>query len=160
MHNNIKVAIAGGVALCFGLLTVRKMFQNSTYNKVYNGYIKAGIPATLAKLMLAQNIGETANYTSNVFKKNLNIGGMKYVKGNKYQAGPGTMSPEGNAYAKYATIENSAADQAAWYLRRISSFSPIKTVAEFAIKLKEHWYYTDSVANYTAMLNGSMKKIV
>jgi len=46
---------------------------------IYDAALKGGFNPTSAKLVVAQAKHETCNYTSNVFKKNNNLFGMKFV---------------------------------------------------------------------------------
>jgi len=77
-----------------------------------------GMPTNMQYLLVAQAKFETANFTSNVFKTNNNLYGYKRVAGAKYQIGLGLISPEGNNYADYATLEDSVKEVCAWIRRR------------------------------------------
>lgn len=125
-----------------------------TDQKIYGELIKNGIPRNLALLIVAQSKHETANYTSNVFRSCNNAFGYKYV-GQTLSTGPCTGSPEGDRYAKYATVENSAKELALWIKRRQAEgkfpqdLTTITTAAKYALLLKNSGYYGDSVSNYT-----------
>jgi hypothetical protein len=116
--------------------------------RIYDTLIAQGLSATLAKLVVAQTKHETANYTSNVYKTLNNIGGYKYV-GQKIAIN-GTGSPEGNNYAKYKSIEDSAIDLAGWYKRRATTFNAIKggDIQAYCNALKTYEYYTNPVSEY------------
>ena len=77
--------------------------------KIYNTAVQQGFNPIAAKLIVAQARFESADYTSNVFKKNNNTSGVKYI-GQK-NATQGTLSPEGNYYAKYDTVQDSLNDK-------------------------------------------------
>lgn len=116
----------------------------------------------LAGFMVAQSKHETANYTSNVFKNNNNAFGYKYYKGSLYQLSAGTGSPEGNAYAKYRNVQDSAREVADWIGRGQTAFSAVKTIADFATALKNgrpgyEYYHTPSNQTAQASINNYIK---
>jgi uncharacterized FlgJ-related protein len=84
---------------------------------IYDIAVKNGFTPQAAKLIIGQARVESANYTSQVFKNNNNMFGMKYV-GQKL-AQRGTLAPSSertsgdvntNYYAKYASPQDSARD--------------------------------------------------
>ena len=109
--------------------------------------------AVLARLAVAQSKHETGNYTSAVFKNNNNAFGYKYYPGSDWQLKAGTLSPEGNSYAKYSSVENSANEIAAYINRRKTLFSFVNDADSYARVLKTEGYYGDSLANYSRGLN-------
>lgn len=124
--------------------------------------IKAGIPKSLALLIVAQAKHETNNFTSKVFQENNNAFGYKYIKGATLQLEHGRMSPEGNAYAHYKNLKNSTKEIIAWIYRRVKekkfpNLDTIKTPQQYAIYLKITGYYTDTIHNYTMGLKKFLK---
>lgn len=113
----------------------------------------------LASLMLAQAKLETGNFTSNVFKTNKNAYGYKYYKGSIWQAGPGVMSPEGNTYANFRTVGDSAKEVADWLGRRAKNFNSVTTPEAYAQALKAAGYYGTTWQKYAAMLRRFMQDI-
>jgi len=104
----------------------------------------------LAKFMTAQSEHETGNYTSRVFKTNNNAFGYKRVNGSAYQLGAGRLSPEGDSYAAYASVSDSAKEVAAWIGRRKAQFVGVKTADEYVHTLKANGYFGDKETNYLA----------
>lgn len=120
--------------------------------------ISRGLPPNFQKLLVAQAKHETANFSSNAFKKNNNLYGYKSVKGAKWQTGAGITSSEGNAYAHYASIEDSVNEVIDWIKRRQKEGkfpADLRMInsSEYAQLLKNSGYYGDTVANYTRGLN-------
>ena len=104
----------------------------------------------LARFMVVQSQHETANYTSHVFTTNKNAFGYKRVVGSSYQIGNGVKSPEGDSYAKYASVADSAKEVAAWIGRRKNQFVGVKTVDEYIHIIKQDGYFGDKESNYLA----------
>jgi len=140
---------------------------------IYNNAIKAGFTPTSAKLIVAQSRLESADYTSNVFKNNNNMFGMKFV--GQPLATKGTLAPEserscgGNCnsdyYAKYNTPADSARDLTERLFkitRNGIGFNDIKNstdALDYAIKLKKRGYFGATAQSYAAGLNAKLKKI-
>jgi uncharacterized FlgJ-related protein len=131
--------------------------------QIYNTAIEQGFNPIAAKLIVAQARFESADYTSNVFKKNNNTSGVKFI-GQK-NAVQGTLSPEGNYYAKYNTIQDSLNDKIVrLYNIRMRGVTPeqlknAKDAAEFARLLKQRGYYGSSEAEYAAGLKSKLLRI-
>lgn len=121
-------------------------------NEAVKALILAGMKPEFLPIAIAQIAHETAGFTSNVAITCNNLSGIKYI-GKSYQnATKCTGSPEGNSYAKFENYTAWAAD----YIRILSNgYRPIdaKNVNDFAYRLKQNNYYTDTVTNYTAGLN-------
>lgn len=126
----------------------------SVEQRIRNAAQLKGMPANIRTLLVAQAKHETANFTSNAFKKNNNLYGYKRYKGSKYQIGNGITSSEGDAYASYASIEDSVKEVCDWILRRQKEGKFPEDLRfvdadQYAGYLKDAGYYGDSVANYT-----------
>jgi len=108
----------------------------------------------LADFLVQQTKHETANYTSRVFKENNNVCGYKHTDVSIYidKTRSGRKSPEGNNYAAYKNIEDSARELADWIGRRRASFDRAVTHLQYATALKTNGFYTDSIENYVAGL--------
>lgn len=130
---------------------------------IYDIARRSGFPDNFARLVVAQCKHESANYTSNVFKLNNNLNGYKFV-GQKI-AKKGTLSPEGDYYAKYAKVEDSVLELVNWIKRRQlekkfpADLSTINSPAKYAELLKAAKYYGDPVEVYSKGLIRWIKKI-
>jgi hypothetical protein len=129
-------------------------------NIIYQIAIKDGFNSNAAKLIVAQARFESADYTSNVFKNNLNTSGMKYI--GQPLATRGTLAPynersdsckrggtcaNSDHYAKFKSVEDSAKDKIERnYNKTIFGVPPLElkkatTAEEFANVLKQRRYY-------------------
>jgi hypothetical protein len=119
--------------------------------------LDAGMKETFLPLAIAQIAHETAGFNSKVAITCNNLSGIKYIAKPYQIATACTNSPEGNNYARFANYTDWAKD----YIRILSmGYKPInaKDVTDFAYRLKQNNYYTDSVANYKAGLNAWINK--
>lgn len=101
--------------------------------------------------MVAQSAHESADWTSPVFLSCNNGFGYKYV-GQKLAISACTNAPEGGAYAKYASFEDSVKDVAGWIMRRKDKFANVQTIDDYSLALQQNGYYGDTLAKYTAAL--------
>lgn len=140
---------------------------------IYDAAIKGGFTPTSAKLVVAQARHETGNYTSNVFKKNNNLFGMKFV--GQPLATRGTPAPKSewgcggtcnsDFYSKYASVSDSVQDLINRNLkitRKGVTFQQLvnaKDSTEYANLLKQRGYYGATVALYDRGLKSALTKL-
>jgi len=140
---------------------------------IYNTAIQQGFNPTGAKLIAAQARFESADYTSNVFKKNNNTSGIKFI--GQANAVRGTLAPanertcnggcNSDYYAKFNTVQDSINDKIVrLYNIKMRGVTPeqLKNVTdstEFANLLKQRGYYGASAAEYAAGLKSKLLKI-
>lgn len=145
------------VLILLGIILINYLFKKnmSIEQKILAAAKSKGMPSNMQRLILAQAKHETANFSSNAFKKNNNLFGYKAVSGAKWQIGNGITSSEGNAYAAYSSIEHSVYELCDWITRRQAQgkfpvdLTTITTPEMYATLLKNSSYYGDTVANYT-----------
>jgi len=127
-------------------------YQATIYKAAFDKLKSLSFPnaAELAKFMVVQSQHETANYTSKVFKTNNNAFGYKRVNGSAYQLGAGRLSPEGDNYARYSSLSDSAKEVASWIGRRKKDFVSVKTADQYVHTLKLQGYFGDKETNYLA----------
>lgn len=122
---------------------------------IYDTAIKQGFSPVAAKLIVAQARFESADYTSSVFRANLNTSGMKYI--GQPLASRGTPAPSNERtcnltcnsdfYAKFGSVQDSATDKIVrLYSRTMGGVTPeqlknVKDADEFARLLKKRRYY-------------------
>lgn len=111
-------------------------------------YVSAAVARRLAGFAVAQAKFESANFSSNVFKKNLNPIGYKYYSGSLWQIGSGVKSPEGDSYAKFASVGDAARELADWIKRRRSDFMNVDSLAEYVSMMKKNGYFGDHESIY------------
>lgn len=145
---------------------------------IYDVAIKNGFKPSAAKMVVAQARFESADYTSNVFKNNLNTSGMKYI--GQPLATRGTLAPvsersakcvrEGvcsnrDYYAKFASVSDSAKDKIERnFSKTIKGVTPeqlknAQTPEEFARLLKQRGYYQDKETTYANGLKAKLLRI-
>lgn len=141
--------------------------------QIYNTAIQQGFNPVAAKLIAAQARFESADYTSNVFKNNNNTSGIKFI--GQPNAVQGTLSPEGNYYAKFNTIQDSINDKIVrLYNKTMGGVTPDQlkssnSADDFATKLKKRNYFGNysyataqgqkEAANYAAGLKSKLLRI-
>lgn len=145
---------------------------------IYETAIKEGFNPAAAKLIVAQARFESADYTSNVFRNNLNTSGMKYI--GQPLATRGSLAPmnersatcraggqcaNGDHYAKFASVADSAKDKIQRnYNITMKGVTPAQlkaatTPEEFARLLKQRGYYTDKETTYANGLRAKLMRI-
>ena len=141
--------------------------------QIYNTAIKQGFNPVAAKLIAAQARFESADYNSNVFKLNNNTSGIKFI--GQPNSVKGTLSPEGNYYAKFNTVQDSINDKIVrLYNITMGGISPDQlkssnSAEDFANKLKKRNYFGNysyatpqgqkEAANYASGLKSKLLKI-
>jgi ribosomal protein S8 len=140
---------------------------------IYDTAIKQGFNPNAAKLIAAQARFESADYTSNVFLLNNNTSGIKFI--GQPNSIRGSISPEGDYYAKFNTIQDAINDKIVrLYNINMRGVSPQQlkkstTPDDFARLLKQRGYYGNSaygtsgaeseIINYTNGLKAKLFKI-
>lgn len=139
--------------------------SQSIDQQIYNAALSKGFPTTSAKFLVAQARHETGNYTSNVFKMNNNLFGMKFA--NQPLATKGSPAPasEGDFYAKYNSPADSIKDQIDRYFVKTMggvTFEQIKaskTPTEYATNLKKRRYFTAPLEEYIMGIERALMRI-
>jgi len=154
------------------------MFDYEIDQEIYNAAIDSGANNYLAKLVVAQSRLETGDYGSNQVETDNNLFGFKYSKNSQYSK-VGNISPEGDPYAKYDNIGDSAKDYFdRWWQKqsnnnngtRLNDFNSSLNSYDantFATMLKGYGYYTNqpgentqnSIDNYANGVSSKLKKI-
>jgi uncharacterized FlgJ-related protein len=141
--------------------------------QIYDSALKAGFTPTSAKLVVAQARHETGDYKSNVFNKNNNLFGMKFV--GQPLATRGTPAPKSewgcggkcnsDFYSKYATISDSVQDlinRNLKFTRKGVTFEQLKNAPDsttYANLLKQRGYYGATTSIYDSGLKRALSKI-
>lgn len=115
-------------------------------NNIYDEARKLGVTSTLAYLIVAQAMHETANFTSGVFLDCNNAFGYSAID-------PSRSCPNHYFYKRYDNISQSVSDLVGWLKRRIQEgnfpdFDKVTSPEAYAVLLKKNNYFTDSVTNY------------
>jgi len=125
---------------------------------IYQTLIDQKIPTTLAKIVTAQSQFESGNYTSNVFKTDNNAFGYKYVGQKIATRGLPSPASEGDNYAHYNNVADSAKEIANWLKRRLKekklpAFDQITSPSQYSKLIKQAGYYGANENTYTKGLN-------
>jgi hypothetical protein len=148
------------------------------YNQeIYDAAVKGGASRWLAKLLIAQSRFETGDYGNRQSEENNNIFGFKWTPNSQYSQ-KGNISPEGDPYAKYPTIEYAILDYINRWMglksksggTRLEEFNQIPDgdTLTFATKLKDYGYYhtpsnetrDESIDNYKQGLDAKIKRMI
>jgi hypothetical protein len=140
---------------------------------IYNTAIKQGFNPIAAKFIIGQARFESADYTSFVFRLNNNTSGIKFI--GQPHAQKGTLSPEGDYYAKFDTIQDAINDKIVrLYNINMRGVTPKQlkdstSADDFARLLKQRGYYGNTaygtpqaekdIANYANGINAKIKKL-
>jgi uncharacterized FlgJ-related protein len=133
--------------------------------QIYNAALSKGFTPTAAKLVAAQARHETGNYTSNIFKLNNNLFGMKFVKQPLATQGSASPRSEGDFYARYKSVGDSVKDLIDRnYTITRGGVTPeqLKNATDsldFATKLKARGYYGDTISIYANGLKSALNRI-
>lgn len=123
--------------------------------------MRQGLTGVKLQHTMTQGAHESDGYNSKVFISDNNPTGIKYIGKplTQINAKRGTLSPEGNHYAHFASLDDWARD----YIRILSKAksNPLAATdtADFAKRLKAAGYYTDTVENYVNGLKAWGKKM-
>jgi hypothetical protein len=130
---------------------------------IYNTAIEQSFNPIAAKLIAAQARFESADYTSNVFKTDNNTSGIKYI--GQPNASKGLLSPEGNYYAHFDTIQDCINDKIVrLYNIKMGGVTPEQLkdstdATEFANLLKQRGYYGSSASEYASGIRAKLLRI-
>jgi len=131
---------------------------------IYDIAIQNGFTPTSAKFVVGQARHETANYTSNVFKRTNNLFGMKFVN-QPLAITDNKKSPEGDYYARYRSPKDSV-DDAVGRLFNITmkgvtptQLKNAKTPEEYSNLQKKRGYYGDNVIIYIKGIKNALAKM-
>lgn len=121
---------------------------------IYDTLIGQKIPPTLAKIVTAQSQFESGNYKSNVFLKDNNAFGYKFVGQKNATKGIPSPASEGDNYAHYNSVQDSAIEIANWLKRRLKEkklppFEQITSPDQYSKLIKAAKYYGASETTYT-----------
>jgi flagellum-specific peptidoglycan hydrolase FlgJ len=146
--------------------------------QIYLTAMANGFTDISARLIVAQARLESSDYTSNVFKNNANMYGMKFI--GQSLATRGSLAPinersakcrntgvcvNSDYYAKYNNPQDSVKDVIVrLYAKTLNGIKPeqlksVKTPIEFATLLKQRAYFGVTASQYATGLKSKLKKI-
>lgn len=115
------------------------------------------IPSYAIGYAIDQNRLESNNYTSHVFLAANNFNGYKYPPGGSSDplTDSGIVSPEGDNYAAFATLEDCLQTQSNWWGRRSAAgfdLTTLTSITAWANALAQFQWYTSSPTAYAARM--------
>jgi hypothetical protein len=139
--------------------------MNSTEidQSIFNTAIEQGFNPIAAKFIAAQARFESADYTSSVFRANNNTSGIKFI--GQAHASQGSLSPEGDYYAKFDTIQDSINDKIVrLYNKTMRGVTPQQlkdstNADDFSQKLKQRGYFGIDASDYARGIKSKLLKI-
>jgi len=146
------------VAFALGLLIVLRQFlpmirRKEKPLKAISRILKAqGLEPSMIRLLQAQAIHETGNFTSRLFKENNNVFGMKIPSIRKtLNVAPGTET-----FSQFVSIDDSIKDML-FYLDHFSIPLDLADPFLYAQILKDKNYYEDPVELYFQGLSNGLR---
>jgi len=167
MDNVVQGAIKGTTQQAKGTPVPGSDYENV----IYNTYIENGLTPQAALFLTAQTMHETADYSSNVFKQNNNVAGIKIPRKRKspFIEGVGTAAPANeskdqkyNKYAKYKDVKSGALDLLEWMKYNKIDPNKFNTPEEYAEALRQKSYFGNTEEGkkiYVAGLQNKIKKL-
>lgn len=167
MDNVVQGAIKGTTQQAKGTPVPGSDYENV----IYNTYIENGLTPQAALFLTAQTMHETADYSSNVFKQNNNVAGIKIPRKRKspFIEGVGTAAPANeskdqkyNKYAKYKDVKSGAMDLLEWMKYNKIDPNKFNTPEEYAEALRQKSYFGNTEEGkkiYVAGLQNKIKKL-
>lgn len=137
--------------------------NNSIQRELFSIYLEHFNPF-ISALLVTQNIVESANFTSGVFIKNNNIGGVTWspnlgLKG--YQKGTSRPASEGGFYINFTSYKECAKFIVDLYKRAYYSSLSSISIKDFVYSIKNQGlygsYFGSSESGYVAMLEGQKR---
>ena len=121
-------------------------------------YLQANNQLNKLSWVMGQAAGESEGFNSPVSESDNNLTGIKFA--NQLNATPGTMSPEGNRYARFADLDAWAH---AFYHELTKGSNPLgaSNIEDFAARLKQNGYFGAPLDQYITMIKSwlpSLKK--
>jgi hypothetical protein len=109
-----------------------------------------GKPMSQLRLLMLQAAHETGGFKSRLSTVN-NLSGIKYSPKSAIlgESNSGILSPEGNYYSKFDSIDSWARRHYQIVNRGANKPIDAQTIQDFAARLKANKYYTDTLTNYT-----------
>lgn len=134
--------------------TNEKQFKEVAYS-----LLMAGVKSTQLPFVLAQIALETGWLTSRVKSTDNNLSGIKWINKPTIQknASKGSLSPEGDYYAKFKTVKDWAIDMVRVLSRGANALDET-TATDFVDDLITNKYFTGSKADYIKAVDSITNK--
>lgn len=140
-----------GVAFLMLLKITSRLKKMSTINNIYKDVflklLAAGFTESQSKILVAQAAHETANFTSDIFRNNNNLFGMKFPHVRDTLA-----IAERRGHAVYKDIDESIKDFAIYY-KNFAYLSTYSTVNAYIEAIAQKKYFEANIEEYKTGVN-------
>lgn len=125
------------------------------YGIIRSELLSAGYSENMAKIVTAQAMWETANFTSEVFQNNNNYFGMRQPKQRQT-----TSLGDVGGYASYNTPDDSIKDLIMWFDAKGDTQKDYDTPEIYVNYIKSKNYFSDTLSHYKAGVNACYKTLL
>lgn len=130
----------------------------SIQQKIFNRLRTRGVPADTARMIVAQAVHETGNFTSELFEKGNNAFGMKLPRRRNTLAIDRGLKVEGDSAASFNTVEDSVDDLLLW-LDFNSLPINYSRLEDYIAAIRRKGYFTDTYIRYLTAVRRRLKKL-
>jgi len=148
----ILVAFAVGLLILLRQFLITSRRREKPLKAISRVLKKLGLEASMIRLLQAQAIHETGNFTSRLFKENNNVFGMKIPSIRKTL----NIAPGNQQFSKFASVDDSIKDML-FYLDHFSIPLDLADPFLYAQILKDKNYYEDPVEVYFKGLSNGLR---
>lgn len=130
----------------------------SIQERIFNQLRKRGVPADTARMIVAQAVHETGNFTSELFVKGNNAFGMKLPRRRNTLAVDRGLRVEGDPAASFNTIEDSVDDLLVWL-----DFNSLPlnygNLDDYIAAIRRKGYFTDTYIRYLTAVRRRLENL-
>jgi len=148
----ILVAFAVGLLILFRLFLITSRRKGKPLQQISRVLKAQGLESSMIRLLQAQAIHETGNFTSRLFLENNNVFGMKIPSIRKTL----NIAPGNQQFSKFASVDDSIKDML-FYLDHFSIPLDLADPFLYAQILKDKNYYEDPVEIYFKGLSNGLR---
>ena len=132
--------------------------SRSIQMRIFNRLRERGVPADTARMIVAQAIHETGNFTSELFEKGNNAFGMKLPRRRPTLAIDRGLRVEGDPAASFNSVEDSVDDLLLW-LDFNSLPVNYSTLEDYIGGIRRKGYFTDTYIRYLTAVRRRLEKL-
>ena len=132
--------------------------SRSIQQKIFNRLRERGVPADTARMIVAQAVHETGNFTSELFARGNNAFGMKLPRRRNTLAIDRGLKVEGDPAASFNSVEDSVDDLLLW-LDFNSLPINYSTLEDYIAAIRRKGYFTDTYIRYLTGVRRRLEKL-
>ena len=126
--------------------------------KIFERLRERGVPADTARMIVAQAVHETGNFTSELWTLGNNAFGMKLPRRRPTLAIDEGLKVEGDPAASFMTVEDSVDDLLLW-LDFNSLPINYSTLEDYISAIRRKGYFTDTYIRYLTAVRRRLEKL-